>query len=117
MVTVDFLGARRVEIGADGNQRAVAHVDVAVRNVAELGVHRDQIGAAHNEFAALRQLAGGSRRSTRTIRGTSRAPGKPQRARSGHGLDEISSTQGVFFGHGCLLENAPCEALRFAERH
>ena len=57
---VDDFGVGRSEIRTDGDQRAVAHVDIAIRYIAEFRVHGYDISIAHDELAARRQHAGGA---------------------------------------------------------
>ena len=58
VAAVDDLGARRIQVRADGDERAVTHMDVAVGYIAQLGVHGDDVGVAHDKLAARRQLSG-----------------------------------------------------------
>jgi hypothetical protein len=45
----------RLDAAADRDDGAVAHVNVAVVDVADPVVHRQQMRAAHDEFAPRRQ--------------------------------------------------------------
>jgi hypothetical protein len=58
----DDLGAGRFDSLADRDDGAVAHVDIAALDIAELVVHGQQIGAANEVFAAGRQMRIAGRR-------------------------------------------------------
>ena len=55
---VDHLRARGVQVRADGDDRAVAHVDVAVRQIADRRVHAQHEGVADEVFASLSGATG-----------------------------------------------------------
>ena len=55
---VDHLGAGRGHVGGNRDDRAVAHMHVAARQIADARVHRQHVGAAHDELAARGQRAG-----------------------------------------------------------
>ncbi len=69
-LAVDDLCARRGHVGADRDDDAVAHMDVANGKIAMGVVHRQYVGAAHHEFAARRQR-------NRRPAGPPRAPPRP----------------------------------------
>ena len=54
VAAVDHLRAGSIDVGADGDNRAVANMHVAAGQIAEVRVHRQDMAAAHDEFAARR---------------------------------------------------------------
>ncbi len=58
ITSIDDLRVRSAEIRPDGDQGTVTHVHVAIGDVTQLWVHRDDVSVAHDELAARRQLAG-----------------------------------------------------------
>jgi len=59
VAAVDHLRIGSIDVGADGDDCAVADMHIAAGQVAEVCVHRQDVAAAHNEFAARRQRATG----------------------------------------------------------
>ena len=55
----DHLRLRRIDLRRDRDDRTVAHMHVAGREIADLGVHRQNGGAADHELAARRQRCAG----------------------------------------------------------
>ena len=55
-VAGDHLRLRGIDLGGDRDNGTVAHVHVTARKIGNLGVHREHVGAADDEFATRRQL-------------------------------------------------------------
>ena len=91
---VDFFGSRCGKLGTHGNQGAVAHMDIGVRQVAQLCVHGDNIGIADDELAAWRQLAGASVCASYPRRrlGIRRAGSEPRRTQCRDGTEKAATT-------------------------
>jgi len=67
---------RRGKILADGNNDAIAQVNVAAANLAKLGIHRENVRVLHDELATFRQFAWRSACSqTRSCRRSCGTPG------------------------------------------
>ena len=56
-LAVDDLRVRRIERAADRDDRTVAYMEIAARQIADRRIHRQHISAADHELAALRQRA------------------------------------------------------------
>ena len=67
-LAVDDLRARRLNARRHRDDDAVAHVHVAACKIADLVIHREDVGAAHNEFAARGQRRGRPRLRQRLTR-------------------------------------------------
>ena len=56
-VSANDLSFRRGKILTDGDNHAVAHVNIAAANLAELGVHRKNVRVLHDELATFRKFS------------------------------------------------------------
>ena len=76
VVGANYLSFRCGKILADGNNDAIAHVNVAAANLAKLGIHRENVRVLHDELATFRKFAWRSACSqTRSCRRSCGTPG------------------------------------------